>query len=184
MDLHVTDIVLGKGAAIKRFNGTSIVDKDGNITAATGSIGTSEIADSAITTAKIATASITPAKIAETEARTATADGTTTGAITALTGFKKFVTVTSANATDQISLPGITSATIGQEIFLTVASNGYELITPASSNATINLVDSDGTNQLDVAANTTVRCTQYSATAWLAETLTGTAIAVTAPDND
>jgi len=118
------------------------------------------------------------------EARTATADGLTTGAITTPTAFRTFITVTSGAATDAITLPVISSTTIGQEVFLTVTTNGYELLTPASSNNTINQVDSDGTNQLDVAANTTVRCTQISATAWLAETIAATTIAITAPDND
>lgn len=127
---------------------------------------------------------VSPAALVETATATATADGLTTGAITALTGLKKFVAVTSASATNAITLPGITAATIGQEIFLTVGANGYELLTVASSNVTINQVDSDGTNQLDVAANTTVRCTQISATAWLAETIAATTIAITAPDND
>jgi len=147
----------------------------GAMTADTGSIGTAELADSAVTFAKIAIGS---------ESRTATADGTGTGAITAPTAFRTFVAVTSAAATNQIALPAISASTIGQEIFLTVGANGYELITPASSNNTINQVDSDGTNQLDVAANTTVRCTQVSSTGWLAETIAATTIAVTAPDND
>lgn len=138
-------------------------------------IGTSEIATGAVTFAKIAVGS---------EARTATADGTGTGAITAPTALETFVAVTSAAATDQIALPAITAAGIGQKIYLTVGANGYELITPASSNNTINLVDADGTNQLDVAANTTVRCTQVSATGWIAETIAATTIAITAPDND
>lgn len=135
-------------------------------------------------TGNIADASITPAKIAETQSVTASADGTGSGAVVVLTGFKKFVTVTSGAATGQVSLPGISASTIGQEVFLTVAANGFELITPAGSNTTINQVDADGTNQLDVAANTTVRCTQISATAWLAETIAATSIAITAPDND
>lgn len=124
------------------------------------------------------------AGLVESTTATATADGLTTGSITALTGLKKFVAVTSANATDAITLPGISAGTIGQEIFLTVGANGYELLTVAGSNVTINQVDSDGTNQLDVAANTTVRCTQISGTAWLAETIAATTIAITAPDND
>lgn len=146
----------------------------GSLTATAGSIGTAELAD----------ASITAAKIAEVTTATATADGLTTGAITALTGFKKFVAVTSAAATDAITLPAVSASTIGQEIFLTVGANGYELLTVAASGVTINQVDSDGTNQLDVAASTTVRCTQISATAWLAETIAAATIAVTAPDND
>lgn len=129
-------------------------------------------------------ASVGADKIAETASHTATADGTGTGAVNALTGFRKFVTVTSAAATDQVSLPGINVGTIGQEIFLTVGANGFELITSASSNATINQVDSDGTNQLDVPANSTVRCTQISGTAWLAEIIAATTISIVAPDND
>lgn len=124
------------------------------------------------------------AGLVESTTATATADGLTTGSITALTGLKKFVAVTSGGATDAITLPGINASTIGQEIFLTVGANGYELLTVASSNVTINQVDCDGTNQLDVAANTTVRCTQISTTAWLAETIAATTIAITAPDND
>lgn len=135
-------------------------------------------------TGDIATSSITAEKVTEVTTATSTADGLTTGAIAALTGFKKFVAVTSASATNAITLPPVSAATIGQEVFLTVGANGYELLTVASSNVTINQVDSDGTNQLDVAANTTVRCTQISTTAWLAETIAATTIAITAPDND
>lgn len=184
MKLQVDDLVLGKGASIKRYDGSDIIDENGNVTAATGSISTSEIADSAITTAKVADSSITAAKVAEVTTATATADGLTTGAIAALTGFRKFVAVTSAAATNAITLPAVSATTIGQEVFLTVGANGYELLTVASSNVTINQVDSDGTNQLDVAANTTLRCTQISATAWLAEQIAATAITVVAPDND
>lgn len=112
---------------------------------------------------------------------TASDDGTGTGAIPVGT---RFATVTSSGATKQVALPAIGSGTIGQVIHLSVGSNGYELITPASSNNTINTVDSDGTNQLDVAANSVLRCTQVSATGWIAEQITATAIAVVAPDND
>lgn len=127
---------------------------------------------------------ISPAETIGSESRTASADGTGTGAITAPTTLKTFVAVTSAAATNQIALPAISSTTIGQEIFLTVGANGYELITPAASGNTINQVDADGTNQLDVAANTTVRATQVSATGWICETIAATSIAITAPDND
>lgn len=153
-------------AATQTFTGT--------IAAAAGSIGTAEIADGAITAAKVV----------ESQSVTSTADGTGSGAITTPTALKKFVTVTSAAATNQVSLPGINGSTLGQEIILSVGANGYELITPASSNATINQVDSDGTNQLDVAANTTLRVTCLSSTAWLAEQIAATAITVVAPDND
>lgn len=138
-------------------------------------IATSDIADSAVTAAKIRDTA---------EARTATADGLTTGLITSPVSAIKFVAVTSAAATDAITLPAASSALIGTIIYLTVGANGYELLTPATGNNTINQVDSDGTNQLDVAANTTVRCTCVSATGWIAETIAATTIAITAPDND
>jgi len=159
-------------------NGTQVISSAGaiigDIQATAGSIGTAELADS----------SITPVKVAETASATATADGLTTGLIAALTGFKKFVAVTSSAATNAITLPAATAATIGQEVFLTVGANGYELLTPAASGATINQVDSDGTNQLDVAANTLVRCTQTGPASWIAEQIAATGISVVAPDND
>lgn len=141
----------------------------------TTEVGSADIADGAVTAAKLRDTA---------EARTATADGLTTGAITSPTSAIKFVAVTSAAATDAITLPAASTALIGTVIYLTVGANGYELLTPASGNNTINLVDSDGTNQLDVAANTTVRCTCVSATGWIAETIAAATITVNAPDND
>lgn len=152
-------------------NGTSASPSWQNV----DEIGTTEIADGAVTAAKIRDTA---------EARTATADGLTTGLITSPTSAIKFVAVTSAAATNAITLPAASAALIGSIIYLTVGANGYELLTPASGNNTINQVDSDGTNQLDVAANTTVRCTCVSATGWIAETIAATTIAITAPDND
>lgn len=112
---------------------------------------------------------------------TATDDGLTTGLIPAGT---TFASITSAGATKAVTLPAITSAGIGQTIDLYVGANGYELLTPASSNNTINTVDSDGTNQLDVAANTLLRCVQVSATGWVCYQVAATTITVVAPDND
>jgi hypothetical protein len=156
----------------------TIADEDGNLvaelTAPAGSIGTAELADG----------SITAAKVVGSQSVTATADGLTTGLITAPTSMVTFVTVTSAAATNAVTLPAASAAGIGNVFYLTVGANGYELVTTASGNNTINTVDSDGTNQLDVAATTTVRVTQISATAFLAETIAATTIAVTAPDND
>lgn len=97
---------------------------------------------------------------------------------------RKVVRVTSAGATGYVVLPKAMPELIGREILITVAGNGYELVTPNASGDTINQVDADGTNQLDVAANTTVRCTQVSATGWLAETIAAATITVVAPDND
>lgn len=114
-------------------------------------------------------------------ALTATADGLTTGLIPAGT---TFVSATSAGATNALTLPAIAAGSIGQTIDIQVATNGYELLTPASSNNTINGVDSDGTNQLDVAADTLLRCVQVSATGWIAYQVAATTITVVAPDND
>ncbi len=114
-------------------------------------------------------------------ALTATADGLTTGLIPAGT---KFVAATSAAATNALTLPAITADTIGQQIIINVGSNGYELLTPSASGNTINNVDSDGTNQLDVAATTNLICIQISATGWIAIQVAATTITVVAPDND
>lgn len=156
----------------------------GAMTADAQSIGTAELADSAVTTAKIADGAVTAAKLVASQSVTATTDGLTTGLITTPTSFKTFVAVTSDGATKAATLPAAAAALIGAELYLTVGANGYELLTPASGNNTINTVDSDGTNQLDVAANSVLRVTCVSATGWYAEQLTGTAIAVVAPDND
>jgi len=112
---------------------------------------------------------------------TATDDGLTTGLIASGT---TFATITSAGATKAVTLPAITSAGIGQSVDLYVGANGYELLTPATSGNTINTVDSDGTNQLDVAANTLLRCIQVSATGWACYQVAATTITVVAPDND
>lgn len=140
-----------------------------------GAVGTTELADSAVTAAKARGTA---------QAVTATADGLTTGLITAPDGLVTFVAVTSAAATNAVTLPAAGASLIGAVLYLTVGANGYELLTPATGGNTINQVDSDGTNQLDVAANTTVRATCVSATGWIAETIAATTIAVTAPDND
>lgn len=148
--------------------------RGGDLVVEAGSIGTTELADGAISAAKAVGS----------QSVTSTADGLTTGLVTAPTALKTFVAVTSASATNLVTLPAASAALIGSEILLTVGANGYELVTPASGNNTINTVDADGTNQLDVAATTTVRCTCVSATGWIAETIAATTIAITAPDND
>ena len=119
-----------------------------------------------------------------TEKVTTAANGVFTAKIAQDAVFNKVVTVTSGGATEYLVLPKAVAGLIGRVIYLMVASNGYELVTPSASGDTINQVDGDGSNQLDVAADTTVRCTQISATGWLAETIAAATIAVTAPDND
>lgn len=137
-----------------------------------------------ISTAEIADGAVTAAKVRAAQSVTGTDDGLTTGLITAPSSLVTMVAITSAGATKAVTLPAASAALIGSVLYLTVGANGYELLTPATGNNTINQVDSDGTNQLDVAANTTVRVTCISATGWLAETIAATTIAVTAPDND
>lgn len=109
---------------------------------------------------------------------TASADGTGTGAIAADV---HQVLITSAAATNQVALPGIAanSLPVGYTVRGRVTANGFEMITLASSNETINGVDSDGTNQLDVPAQGAFIAWVESATGW-ALVLTATAT----PDND
>lgn len=161
---EITSIVSG---ITYKNNGTSASPSFQNA----DEIATSEIADSAVTYPK--RASIATA--------TATADGLTTGLIADGT---TFVTVTSASATNAVTLPALSAANVGQTIDIYVGANGYELLTPATSGDTINTVDSDGTNQLDVAANSLLRCIQVSSSGWFAYQVTATTITVVAPDND
>lgn len=95
-----------------------------------------------------------------------------------------FVSLTSGGATQYAVLPKAVEEYIGRTIDIHVGANGFELVTPEGSNDTINTVDSDGTNQLDVAANTVLRCVQITATGWAAYQVAATTITVVAPDND
>lgn len=159
-------INVGSGVVYKN-NGTAASPSWQNV----DEIGTTEIADGAVTYAKRAVIGTA----------TATANGLTDGLI--LPG-ETFVTVTSDSATKFITLPAISASTIGQTIDLYVGANGYELVTPATSNNTINTVDSDQTAQLDVAADSLVHLIQVSATGWFAYNHAATTITVVAPDND
>lgn len=95
----------------------------------------------------------------ETEARTATAAGTTTGAITSGTDV---VVVTSANADHIITLP---DAPVGTLIMLTPAATGYELRTHAPATVGINGGTGAGAESA-IAANLTVWAQRVSATNW------------------
>lgn len=138
----------------------------------------------AITAAKIAGGAVTPGHLAVGEAVTATADGTGTGL---MSGDSAFITVTSGAATDQATLPdGTEVAFIGKTYRIWVDANGFELITPATSGATINGVDSDGTNQLDVPATTLLECTLVASNTWIVRGFdeAGAELATLVPDND
>lgn len=119
-----------------------------------------------------------------TESITTAANGVYTAQIDQDATYIKVVTVTSGGATEYLVLPKAVAELIGRVILIKNGATGYELVTPASSNDTINAVDSDGTNQLDVAASTVLRCTQVTATGWIAEQVAATAITVVAPDDD
>ena len=102
-------------------------------------------------------------------AATATADGLTTGLIPLSTGF---VAVTSAGANNIVTLP---AGTAGQVINVYVGANGCEMRTPATSGATINGVDSDGTNELALGATTSYICTCVATDTWIVRGFTALA---------
>ena len=81
----------------------------------------------------------------------------------------RFATITSGNANYVAVLP---DPIAGHQCWLTVGSNGFELRTPANSGNTINTVDSDGTNELAVAANNVVMCLATSSTGWFVDSYT------------
>ncbi len=94
-------------------------------------------------------------------ARTATADGLTTGTI-ADGGCRQHITVTSANANNIIVLP---TPTPGTEIVLDVGATGFEL--RSSDPATIAINGGTGaTAESAIPANSTVFMRCVSATAW------------------
>lgn len=109
---------------------------------------------------------------------TATADGLTTGLIAAGT---RFVSVTSANADHIVHLP---AAVVGNVIEMWVGANGFELRSAAASNATINNVDADGTNELAIPATTFVRATCVATGTWIVDAWDelGADIAALVPD--
>lgn len=99
-----------------------------------------------------------------------TADGLTTGL---LTDEDTFVEATSADADHIITLPLATAANRGKEILIwVVPSTNCELRTPATSNQTINNVDSDGTQEALLTHTRFYKVTQHLATGWLLECLT------------
>lgn len=107
-----------------------------------------------------------------TVARTATADGLTTGTIAAA-GLLQFVTVTVSDANHIIVLPTPTPGTI---VVLVNGGTGYELRTSAP--ATISINGGTGASaESAIAANTLVIAVCKTATAWAAFSLVGTTLA-------
>jgi hypothetical protein len=105
-------------------------------------------------------------------ARTATADGLTTGTI-ADAGMHQFITVTSADANHIIVLP---TPTPGKVVILANGATGYELRTSTPASIAIN--GGSGSNaESAIGASTLVIAVCTSATTWQAIGLTGTTLA-------
>ena len=111
-------------------------------------------------------------------ARTATADGLTTGVIAAGT---RYVTVTSDDANKIVTLP---APVVGNIITLYIGATGVEVRTVAASNVKINDVDADGTNEAALPATTLATFTAVSSTEWILEAVTelGAVITAIVPD--
>lgn len=90
---------------------------------------------------------------------TATADGLTTGLLTANDGM---VLITSASANNIVTLPPLSASLVGLTIYGAVLATGAE-IRPSGSN-TINGVA--GPNEAALAANSSFQAIAVSATAW------------------
>lgn len=106
-----------------------------------------------------------------------TADGLTTGLIL---DSDSFVELTSADANHIATLPTATAATRGREINIFVAgATACELRTPATSNQTINNVDSDA-SEAALVAGSTYRAFQHKADGWLLTGLTNLGAVATA----
>lgn len=146
-------------------------------------LGTDFLQDSAVTNGKVANGAISPAKFAASESLTSTADGLTTGL---MSGNTSHAIVTSASATNWITLPASAASLLGRTFTIWVGANGFELVTPSGSNATINGTDSDGTNQCDIPANSLSRLTLVNTDTWLLENIgsNGAVAAAITPDND
>jgi hypothetical protein len=106
-----------------------------------------------------------------------TADGLTTGLIL---DTDSFVEATSAGANNFLTLPLASNATRGREIWIwVVPSTNCELRTPASSNNTINNVDSDTSEALLTHSQLYI-ARQHLATGWLLQAFTALGAVATA----
>lgn len=90
-----------------------------------------------------------------------TSDGLTTGLITA---DMRHAEITSGNTAYIATLPDASVMRPGQQITLWNNATACKLRTPASSNTKINNVDSDGTQQVTLAANTLYKAYFVNAT--------------------
>jgi hypothetical protein len=102
-----------------------------------------------------------PVGSANVEARTATADGTGTGQISAQA---THVTVTSANADHIVTLP---APVVGKQLVINVGATGFELRSSSPTTIAINGGTGSGAESA-IAANSTILAICISATAWKA----------------
>lgn len=179
----ISSVVAGAGMTGGGVSGAVTLNVIGDEVTITVAADEVKVKDGGIGATQLASGAVTPIKLGASEALTATDDGTTTGA---MSGNASHAVVTSSAATKQVSLPASSAGLVGKQFTIWVGANGFELITPAASNATINTTDSDGTNQADIAANTLSRLTLVTTGTWILESLTALGAVATAivPDND
>jgi hypothetical protein len=106
-------------------------------------------------------------------ARTATADGLTTGIIAAA-GSYQFVAVTSAGANNIIVLPAPTPGTV---VELAVGANGYELRSSAPATVLIGSGAGGASVESAIPANSVARLFCVDATHWVGYTITAATLA-------
>lgn len=109
---------------------------------------------------------------------TATSDGLTTGL---LASANQFVTVTSASATNIVTLPAVSTVTTGTEIQGYIGANGFKLQVAVANATTITLNGVTTNVKAAIPANVYFKVQLVSATQWILTTLTalgavGTAI--------
>lgn len=92
---------------------------------------------------------------------TATSDGLTTGLIPKGAGF---ISVSSSNANHIITLP---DGDIRQQIWGYIGNTGCEMRTPSGSNASINDLDADGSNEAAIPATTLFLATCTADDTWV-----------------
>jgi len=168
---------------VGRYGATVIAGTASGTSALTLNAGDITVSDGNLSVAGTSTftgaATFTTGFQASASAVTATADGLTTGLINA---GERFVAVTAgADANSIITLP---TAVVGYVITGYIGATGCEMRTPAGSGATINNVDSDGTNEAAIPATTMFEVTCIAADTWILRAWTelGAVITAIVPD--
>lgn len=159
-DISAVNTASGSGLSGGASSGAAdlqVVVDDSTVEIATNTI---QVKDAGITAAKLASGAATPAKTINVEARTATADGLTTGIISAN---KTHVTVTSGGSQDNIVV--LPAPVVGQTICIDVGADGFSLRSSTPASIAINGGTGASAESL-IPANSTLFITCVSATAW------------------